>query len=184
MGLVPARPLPGSQRGQTSPVQHWPQKTPGTSQGTPVRRRLAPRIPQCWPLMDALCKQTGVLPALDRAADASRHAVLRHGNHDLRTPGVGTHRVRADRDQQVDGAIANLDALEKIVDAIGDTTYVMYDSGIRGGADIFTALALDSMPKGALLSIFPENSLIGFCGEIVLLLCMLFEVRIAPQMSL
>ena len=44
--------------------------------------------------------------------------------------------------RQVDGAIASLDALEKIVDAVGDKTYVMYDSGIRGGADIFKALAL------------------------------------------
>ncbi|KAI0448171.1 FMN-dependent dehydrogenase [Xylaria telfairii] len=44
--------------------------------------------------------------------------------------------------RQVDGAIASLDALEKIVDAVGDKTYVMYDSGIRGGADVFKALAL------------------------------------------
>ncbi|KAK7952749.1 uncharacterized protein PG986_008477 [Apiospora aurea] len=42
----------------------------------------------------------------------------------------------------VDGAIASLDALEKIVDAVGDKTYIMYDSGIRGAADIFKALAL------------------------------------------
>lgn len=66
--------------------------------------------------------------------------------------------------RQVDGAIASLDALEKIVDAVGDKTYVsvagakpfpysglantchptqiMYDSGIRGASDVFKALAL------------------------------------------
>ncbi|KAH9897187.1 FMN-dependent dehydrogenase [Xylariomycetidae sp. FL2044] len=44
--------------------------------------------------------------------------------------------------RQVDGAVASLDALEKIVDAVGDKTYIMYDSGIRGGSDIFKALAL------------------------------------------
>ncbi|KAI0139552.1 FMN-dependent alpha-hydroxy acid dehydrogenase [Hypoxylon sp. NC0597] len=44
--------------------------------------------------------------------------------------------------RQVDGAIASLDALEKIVDAVGDKIYIMYDSGIRGGADVFKALAL------------------------------------------
>jgi len=44
--------------------------------------------------------------------------------------------------RQVDGAIASLDALEKIVDAVGDKTYIMFDSGIRGGADVFKALAL------------------------------------------
>ncbi|KAI0835796.1 FMN-dependent alpha-hydroxy acid dehydrogenase [Hypoxylon sp. FL0890] len=44
--------------------------------------------------------------------------------------------------RQVDGAVASLDALEKIADAVGDRTYIMYDSGIRGGADVFKALAL------------------------------------------
>lgn len=44
--------------------------------------------------------------------------------------------------RQVDGAIASLDALEKIVEAVGDKTYIMYDSGVRSGADVFKALAL------------------------------------------
>ncbi|KAF2090834.1 FMN-dependent alpha-hydroxy acid dehydrogenase [Saccharata proteae CBS 121410] len=44
--------------------------------------------------------------------------------------------------RQVDGAIASLDALEKIANAVGDKTYIMYDSGIRSGADVFKALAL------------------------------------------
>ena len=38
--------------------------------------------------------------------------------------------------RQVDGAIASLDALENIVAAVGDKTYIMYDSGIRGGSDV------------------------------------------------
>ena len=44
--------------------------------------------------------------------------------------------------RQVDGAIASLDALEHIVAAVGDKTYIMYDSGIRGAADVAKALAL------------------------------------------
>ncbi|KAL1958451.1 hypothetical protein VTO42DRAFT_4315 [Malbranchea cinnamomea] len=44
--------------------------------------------------------------------------------------------------RQVDGAIASLDALEKIVDAVGDKTAVMFDSGIRSASDVFKALAL------------------------------------------
>jgi len=44
--------------------------------------------------------------------------------------------------RQVDGAIGSLDALEKIVDAVGDKTYIMFDSGIRGAADVFKALAV------------------------------------------
>ncbi|CAD6571583.1 MAG: hypothetical protein ASARMPREDX12_004584 [Alectoria sarmentosa] len=44
--------------------------------------------------------------------------------------------------RQVDGAIASLDALENIVAAVGDKTYIMYDSGVRGGSDVLKALAL------------------------------------------
>lgn len=44
--------------------------------------------------------------------------------------------------RQVDGACASLDALERIVDAVGDKTYIMFDSGIRGAADVVKALAI------------------------------------------
>jgi isopentenyl diphosphate isomerase/L-lactate dehydrogenase-like FMN-dependent dehydrogenase len=67
--------------------------------------------------------------------------------------------------RQVDGAIASLDALENIVEgefawellffvksglltffrftaAVGDQTYIMYDSGVRGASDVVKALAL------------------------------------------
>jgi isopentenyl diphosphate isomerase/L-lactate dehydrogenase-like FMN-dependent dehydrogenase len=45
-------------------------------------------------------------------------------------------------DRQVDGAIAALDALPSIVRAIGDRTTVLFDSGIRRGADVVKALSL------------------------------------------
>jgi len=44
--------------------------------------------------------------------------------------------------RQVDGAIATLDALPAVVDAVGDRAPVLLDSGIRCGADAFKALAL------------------------------------------
>jgi lactate 2-monooxygenase len=44
--------------------------------------------------------------------------------------------------RQVDGAIANLDALPPIVDAVDGRIPVLLDSGVRSGADIFKALAL------------------------------------------
>lgn len=44
--------------------------------------------------------------------------------------------------RQVDGAIASLDALGPIVDAVGGKLTIGFDSGIRGGADIFKALAI------------------------------------------
>jgi lactate 2-monooxygenase len=44
--------------------------------------------------------------------------------------------------RQVDGAIAALDALPSVTDAAGGKVPVLFDSGIRSGADIFKALAL------------------------------------------
>jgi lactate 2-monooxygenase len=44
--------------------------------------------------------------------------------------------------RQLDGAIASIDALPAIVDAVGEQVPVILDSGIRCGADVFKALAL------------------------------------------
>jgi lactate 2-monooxygenase len=44
--------------------------------------------------------------------------------------------------RQVDGALASLDALPSIVETVGGRVPVLLDSGIRGGADVFKALAL------------------------------------------
>jgi lactate 2-monooxygenase len=44
--------------------------------------------------------------------------------------------------RQVDGAIAALDALPDIVEAVGGVVPVLFDSGIRTGADAFKAIAL------------------------------------------
>ncbi|TRX90361.1 hypothetical protein FHL15_008726 [Xylaria flabelliformis] len=73
-----------------------------------------------------------VLKGLQSVADARKAVEM----------GVDGIVVSNHAGRQVDGAVASLDALEKIVDAVGNKTYVMYDSGIRGGADVFKALAL------------------------------------------
>jgi L-lactate dehydrogenase (cytochrome) len=44
--------------------------------------------------------------------------------------------------RQVDGAIGSLDALAPIAEAVGDDLAILFDSGIRGGADAIKALAL------------------------------------------
>ena len=44
--------------------------------------------------------------------------------------------------RQVDGAIAALDALVEVRDALGDDATVLMDSGIRRGSDVLKALAL------------------------------------------
>jgi lactate 2-monooxygenase len=44
--------------------------------------------------------------------------------------------------RQVDGAIGSLDALPAVVQAVDGRVPVLMDSGVRGGADVFKALAL------------------------------------------
>ncbi|MCW2878687.1 MAG: Lactate 2-monooxygenase [Sphaerisporangium sp.] len=52
--------------------------------------------------------------------------------------------------RQVDGAIGSLDALPAVVDAVGDQTTILFDSGIRTGADVIKALSLGA--KAVLLA--------------------------------
>ena len=61
-----------------------------------------------------------------RAADAGMDGVV-----------VSNHGGR-----QVDGAVAALDALPKVAAAVGDRVEVLFDSGVRTGADVLKALAL------------------------------------------
>jgi isopentenyl diphosphate isomerase/L-lactate dehydrogenase-like FMN-dependent dehydrogenase len=61
-----------------------------------------------------------------RAADAGMDGIV-----------VSNHGGR-----QVDGAIAALDALPPIAAAVGDHIEVLFDSGVRTGADVLKALAL------------------------------------------
>ena len=70
----------------------------------------------------------GVLSADDaeRALDAGVDGIV-----------VSNHGGR-----QVDNAVAALDALVDVVDRVGDRVPVLMDSGVRSGADVFTALAL------------------------------------------
>jgi L-lactate dehydrogenase (cytochrome) len=70
----------------------------------------------------------GILSAADavRAADAGVEGII-----------VSNHGGR-----QVDGAIAALDALPAVAETVGGRLTVMFDSGIRGGADMLKALAL------------------------------------------
>jgi lactate 2-monooxygenase len=70
----------------------------------------------------------GVLSASDalRAAAAGVDGII-----------VSNHGGR-----QVDGAIAALDALPAVAEAVGGRMSVLFDSGVRGGADMLKALAL------------------------------------------
>lgn len=73
-----------------------------------------------------------VLKGIQTVADAK--LTLEHGMDGM---DVSNHGGR-----QVDGAIASLDALTPIADAVGGRVTVLFDSGIRTGADVVKALAL------------------------------------------
>jgi len=88
-----------------------------------------------WADLAWLRQQTAlpiVLKGILHAEDA-RHAL------DVGVDGliVSNHGGR-----QVDGAIAALDALPGVREAVGDSFPLLFDSGIRTGADVFKALAL------------------------------------------
>ena len=64
--------------------------------------------------------------------------------------------------RQVDGAVAALDMLPEIAAAVGDRMDVLFDSGIRTGADVIKALALGA--KAVLLG-RPYVYGLGLAGE-------------------
>src|SRR5581483_1144690 len=61
---------------------------------------------------------------------------------EVRERGVDGIVVSNHGGRQIDGAIASLEALPPIVDAVGDDIAILLDSGIRSGADVFKAIAL------------------------------------------
>jgi len=90
----------------------------------------------------------GVLDSADAAA------AVEHGVDGII---VSNHGGR-----QVDGAIASLHALPSIVEAVGNDIPVLLDSGIRGGADAFKAVALGAR---AVLIGRPYAYGLGIAGE-------------------
>jgi lactate 2-monooxygenase len=73
-----------------------------------------------------------LLKGLQHPADASRAL----------DAGVDGIIVSNHGGRQVDGAVSSLEALPQIVAQVNDQVPVLFDSGIRGGADAFKALAL------------------------------------------
>src|SRR5208282_2973786 len=84
-----------------------------------------PPLPQHW---NGPIVLKGILSVSDalRAAAAGLDGII-----------VSNHGGR-----QLDGSIGALDALPAIAEAVGSQLAVLFDSGIRGGADILKALAL------------------------------------------
>ncbi|GAA1800886.1 alpha-hydroxy-acid oxidizing protein [Agromyces neolithicus] len=79
-----------------------------------------------------------LLKGIMHADDAAR--ALDHGVDGLV---VSNHGGR-----QIDASVATLDALPGVVERVGGRVPVILDSGVRGGADAFTALALGATAVG------------------------------------
>ncbi|KAL6309408.1 L-lactate dehydrogenase [Sparassis latifolia] len=73
-----------------------------------------------------------VLKGIQNAADAQRAL-------DVGCAGIV---VTNHAGRQVDGAVGSLEVLPEIVEAVGDKMTIIFDSGVRTGADVFKALAL------------------------------------------
>ena len=111
----------------------------------------------------------GILHADDarRAADAGMDGVI-----------VSNHGGR-----QVDGAVAALDALPAIAEAVGDRVELLVDSGVRTGADVVKALALGAR---AVLLGRPYAFGLGLAGEAGVrhvLRCVLAELELTMALS-
>jgi lactate 2-monooxygenase len=113
------------------------QTTPEEDIGAAVGHYIAVFVnpDQTWERLAWLREQTS-LPIVLKGIlhpDDAREAVRR---------GVDGIVVSNHGGRQVDGAIAALDALGTVVDAVGGELAILFDSGIRSGADVVKALAL------------------------------------------
>jgi isopentenyl diphosphate isomerase/L-lactate dehydrogenase-like FMN-dependent dehydrogenase len=88
-----------------------------------------------WPDLAFLRERTS-LPILLKGLQDRRDAAL------ALDAGVDGIIVSNHGGRQVDGAVASLDALPAIVEEVAGRVPVLFDSGVRSGADAFKALAL------------------------------------------
>jgi lactate 2-monooxygenase len=85
--------------------------------------------------------------------------------------------------RQVDGSLGALDALEAIRDAVGAELPLLFDSGVRGGADVFKALALGADAVCVGRPYIYGLALAGQAGVEHVLRCLLAELDLTLALS-
>lgn len=135
------RPTPSAVRALHSMARHYPGRTRDNLRSPLPRAAVETfldvfsRSSLTWTDLARLRERTSlpiVLKGIQHPGDAA--LALEHGVDGIV---VSNHGGR-----QVDGAIGSLDALPAVVEVIGDRIPVLFDSGVRSGADVVTALAL------------------------------------------
>ena len=114
-------------------LEKTPEEDPGMATGQFLAVQANPAL--SWDHLATLREMTS-LPIVVKGiqhVDDAREAVSR---------GVDGIVVSNHGGRQVDGAIASLDALPPIAEAVGDDLAILFDSGVRGGGDVLKALAL------------------------------------------
>ncbi len=109
-----------------------------------------------WQYVSDLCERWGV-PVVVKGLVTAEDAILacEHGASGVV---VSNHGGR-----QLDGAIASLEALPEVVEAVGDRVEVYVDGGVRRGPDVVMALALGAR---AVLVGRPVFWGLGFGGDV------------------
>ena len=135
------RPTPAAVRALLSMARHYPGDL-RTNLRSPLPRAAVEtfldvfsRSSLTWDDLARLRERTSlpiVLKGIQHADDA--RLALDHGVDGIV---VSNHGGR-----QVDGAVGSLDALPGVVEVVGGRVPVLFDSGVRGGADVVKALAL------------------------------------------
>jgi isopentenyl diphosphate isomerase/L-lactate dehydrogenase-like FMN-dependent dehydrogenase len=114
-------------------LEKTPEEDPGMATGQFLAVQANPSL--SWDDLAQLREMTSlpiVIKGIQHVEDA-REAAAR---------GVDGIVVSNHGGRQVDGALASLDALAPIAEAVGDDLAILFDSGVRSGTDVLKALAL------------------------------------------
>lgn len=151
-----------------------PEEDPGPAIGHWAYQFANPTV--SWADLEWLKAQTElpiVLKGIVHADDAAR----------AQQAGVDGLIVSNHGGRQVDGSLGSLDALPAIRDAVGNELAVLFDSGVRGGADIFKALALGADAVCVGRPYMYGLALAGQAGVEHVLRCLLAEFDLTLALS-